>query len=700
MATFSESEIEQIANLVREGKPLPSEYRRAVLGDKKEYELSYADKAREADILAETLAVPLQAVKTFRRGKSNSDWTNMLIFGDNLQVLKTLLQMKQNGDLKNADGTHGFRLIYIDPPFATKQDFRGSQEQKAYQDKIAGARFLEFIRKRLVFLHELLSDDGNCFVHLDNRKVHYAKVIMDEIFGESNFVNEIVWHKGREGGASRAHSSSSAMPTEYQNILLYAKHRDRRMWDPPLGPYKASTLQAIEKDKNGWYYKRGRMGRTPAQWEVEAGVSLKSYVSEDPNETKEQVIRRLTSAGSKYVTIGDIWNSDLVKQSKATDYPTEKPEDLLRLITDASTRPGDLVLDCFAGSGTTLSVAEKMERKWIGVDCGKLAIYTMQKRLLDIADSKSLTQRGKLYGKDCSPFTLFNAGLYDYKAIKDLPWAQYRRFALDLFQCRDEQHKIAGLELDGYLGADNVLVFNYEKHRDAVMDRAFIDDLHGILGTRVGRRFFLIAPAASVRFLEDYIEKDETKYFVLRIPYSIIEEIHRQGFTKIRQPASELDLNDVVESVGFDFVYVPTVECLYSIDKKTGQSVLDRGLEECVIRISKFETNTMSHNPSTFANLETLSMVMVDYDFGGDVFELDEVFYAENLKKSRYEIRFPRNKLRANSMIIYMDTFGNEKREIKTLDDFLKGGKTNGTRQTGLPEQRPRSKSVPELRPN
>jgi site-specific DNA-methyltransferase (adenine-specific)/adenine-specific DNA-methyltransferase len=179
---LSDSHIEKIIACLIRGRPLPNEYKDALIPQlnklkhsllfdtKKEYELIYADKEREEDILADTMAVPLQKVKTFLNGKNGNGWTNMLIFGDNLQVLKTLLQMKEKGKLKNADGTPGVRLIYIDPPFATKQEFRGSQDQKAYQDKIAGARFLEFLRRRLVFLRELLSEDGSIYIHLDQKR--------------------------------------------------------------------------------------------------------------------------------------------------------------------------------------------------------------------------------------------------------------------------------------------------------------------------------------------------------------------------------------------------------------------------------------------------------------------------------------------------------------------------------------------------
>ncbi|MGQ9657409.1 MAG: DNA methyltransferase, partial [Fimbriimonadales bacterium] len=331
--------------------------------------------------------------------------------------------------------------------------------------------------------------------------------------------------------------------------------------------------------------------------------------------------------------------------------------------------------DCFAGSGTTLAVAEKLGRRWIGVDCGKLAIYTMQKRLLNIEQSKDLDdpKKNKKYGKPCTPFTLYNAGLYDYKMLKELPWEQYREFALKLFQCRDHPHEIAKIPMDGYLGADSVMVFNYQKHPDAAITREYIDDLHRYLKGRIGGRLFIIAPFSAVLFLEDYIEKDGIRYYLLRIPYSIIEEIHKRGFSKIRQPVSEKDVNDTVDAVGFDFIQVPTVACEYFIQDKAGQLALDAGTQECVIKIEQFESQVLSRKPLEFKNLETLSMVMLDYDFDGEVFDLDEVFYAEELKKNNYEVRFPVEKVKGTLMIIYIDIFGNEKREVKTLEDFRAG---------------------------
>ena len=630
MSKLNKEEIEFVAQCLKQGKPLPDSYRYIIpFETKKEYELTYEGKEREEDILAETMAVPLQSVKTF--GKNGDGWTNKLIFGDNLQVLKALMDDPDVYDKNTGRGK--VRLICIDPPFATRQEFRGSQDQKAYQDKIIGAQFLEFLRKRLVFLKELLADDGSIYVHLDWKKGHYVKTIMDEIFGEQNFINEVVWYYRRWNIATNLFARN------HDCILFYAMNAGRHTFN---------NLYIPKSEKSS------------AQ-----GKAWKSVIGEDGIRRSIQ-----TDEPTKGVPMPDTWEISIINpvglERIKVGYPTQKPEALLDRIIKASSNPGDLILDAFAGSGTTGAVAEKLGRRWIMIDCGKLAIYTMQKRLLNLREE--IGNRGKpLKSK---PFTLYNAGLYDYKMVKDLPWDNYREFVLKLFQCRDEPHRIAGVELDGYLGRDFVMVFNYKKHKDVILDRGFIDDLHKILGDKVGYRFFIIVPAASVMFFEDYIEKGKTKYFALRIPYSIIDELHRKGFTHIKQPIREADINDTIDAVGFDFIQIPDMECDYFIESRKGQMEMDKGNKDAVIKIRKFKSNILSKKPLKFENRETLSMIMVDYDYDGEVFDFDDVFYAEDIKKQDWEVRFDANNINEQVMIIYIDIFGNEKREVKKLKNF------------------------------
>ena len=192
-------------------------------------------------------------------------------------------------------------------------------------------------------------------------------------------------------------------------------------------------------------------------------------------------------------------------------------------VINTASKQNDIVLDAFAGSGTTLAVSEKLSRRWIGIDCGKLSIYTIQKRMLNLRTNIGNTKGKKLNPK---PFTLYNAGLYDFSQLRKLPWEGWRFFALNLFECRDEAHKVGGIDMDGFRSGYDVVIFNHTLKGGAVLDYGYIDDLDERIGTKLGARLFIIAPAASVTFLEDYVERGDTRYYILRIPYSIINELH------------------------------------------------------------------------------------------------------------------------------------------------------------------------------
>lgn len=167
--------LEEACKTVQNGEEISTEYARVLFPpERREYELTYYGKESKEQIISQTYSAPLQEDRRFGKETSIDGWTNKLIFGDNLQILKGLIELKKDGKLKNEDGTDGVRLIYIDPPFASKQDF--SNDEKAYADKMKGVDFLEWLRKRLILLKEVMSDNGTIFVHLDWHKVHYVKV--------------------------------------------------------------------------------------------------------------------------------------------------------------------------------------------------------------------------------------------------------------------------------------------------------------------------------------------------------------------------------------------------------------------------------------------------------------------------------------------------------------------------------------------
>jgi len=348
-----------------------------------------------------------------------------------------------------------------------------------------------------------------------------------------------------------------------------------------------------------------------------------------------------------------------------TGFPTQKNENLLERIIKASSNEKDLVLDAFAGSGTTLAVAEKLKRRWIGIDCGKLAIYTIQKRQLNLREE--IGNKGNIL--KAKAFTLYNAGLYDWNEVKKLDFEHYRDFVLKLFQVREEKHKIRGVEVDGYIGNDNAYLWDHSKEKKAKLDKDFIKSLHEALSGKGGDVFYVIAPTNAFSFFEDEVPLGDTTYKTLRVPQSVITELIKRGGETLKQPTSEKDVNDTIDAVGFDFIQVPDVKTNYKLAKPKERTLLNQKVKECVIKIKEFRSRTLTKSPEEFENYETLSMVMVDYDYDGKVFDLDGVFYADKIR-SDYEVRFDSKKLDKQMMVIYLDIYGNEKKEVLTPKDF------------------------------
>lgn len=620
---LTDEQLDALVARVKAGEYLDEYLRPLLFRQAKEYELEYASKTPKSRVLSDTMAVPLQPLKQF--GTPNGEWTNKLIFGDNLQVLKTLMEMKGRGELRNADGSDGVRVCYIDPPFATKREFRGSRNQRAYRDKIEGAAFVEFLRRRLVFICELLAEDGTLYVHLDTKKGHYMKVVLDELLGANNFRNEIIWHY-----YNKMQGNIGRFPSNHDCIYVYGKGP---------GTYFGTIME--EREETATLIKR--------VWDQGKG----KLVNAKDDEGRVIYIEREDKR------VDDVWRLSMLQPADHTervDYPTQKPMTLLNIVLAASSKPGDLVLDAFVGSGTTAVAAERMGRRWVAIDSGKLAIYMTQRRLLSVKQGKGK----KAKPIKAQPFELCSAGLYDNDLVEAMPFEGFQNFCLELFDCREQPHIIGGIQMAGTRRGGPVHFFPF-KETDAEMGRDYIESLHGRLKGKVTGEVYVVAPvtACDPGLFEDVVVVDKITFFILRVPYSVIEALHGRRFKLLDQPYSAEMVNDPMDTFGFDFVQLPEVDVRYTKAKTTFtgsiRSFMRGGLD-----------------PDDFDELDQagrldLAMVLIDRDYDGDVFRVSDHFFGDELESSDWKFVLPLADCGKRILVIYMDTHGNEFRETIEL---------------------------------
>lgn len=348
--------------------------------------LQYEGKRTRNEILATPPAVIRQIWPTPATGPA----PNALYFGNNLPALATLLQDP------NVRGQ--VRLIYIDPPYATGGVFQSRTQQDAYDDLLVGAHFVEFLRERLVLMHELLADNGSIYVHLDKNMAFAIKVIMDEVFGPQNFRS---WITRKKCNPKNYTSKSYGNVADF--ILFYTKSDDY-IWHRPYEEWTdAHALKEYSNvDTNGRRYKKVpvhapgvRYGETGKPWRGMLPPAGKhwQYTPAKLEEFDAQGHMYWSPTGnprrkvyfdeSEGIPVQDIWMDykDAHNQNiKITGFPTEKNPDLIQRIIEASSNPNDIVLDCFSGSGTTLAVASHTRRRWIGIDESALALATIIRR--------------------------------------------------------------------------------------------------------------------------------------------------------------------------------------------------------------------------------------------------------------------------------------------------------------------------------
>jgi site-specific DNA-methyltransferase (adenine-specific)/adenine-specific DNA-methyltransferase len=402
---LTDNEIRDITKYLESGKPLPDFYRFLLFEEKREVELVWNGKTNEVC----NVTLPFQIIEQVDEprkektqdqwqgtlfdmsGRQIKGWTNKLIWGDNKLILSSL----KNGPLRDEiEKEGGIKLIYIDPPFDVGADFSmnieiGDEqftkapsvlEELAYRDTWGkGAdSFIAMIYERLSLMRDLLASDGSIYVHCDWRVASYIKLVLDEVFDKDNFQNEVVIHYTAVG--LKALSQKFHQNTE--SIFYYAKSKGNHIWN-----HVYEEIEDPEKyrraSKHVWNAERGKAERL----RDENGKIIYFEVKENK--------------ADNFIEL------PALRGEKKVGYPTQKHEKLLERIIKASSNENDIIADFFCGSGTTMAVAEKLGRKWIGADLGKFAIHTTRKRIV------SVQRELKTTGKDYRAFEILNLGKYE-----------------------------------------------------------------------------------------------------------------------------------------------------------------------------------------------------------------------------------------------------------------------------------------------
>jgi len=386
------------------GEPLPPKYKLALFADAPEVELIWQGKTSEVT----SVALPFQSIEQIdeprsedaigktldlfaadaRSGRQSGGWTNKLIWGDNKLVLSSL----KNGPLRREiEAAGGLKLIYIDPPFDVGADFSvnievGDEtltkeasvvEEVAYRDTWGRGTdsYLSMMYERLRIMRDLMADDASIYVHCDWRVNSAIRTVMDELFGWERFISEVIWYYTNKYGAN-----SAAFDSFHNDIYLYSRG-PKFTYNPIRVPVKEPRKQPFRK----WNKDLGKN-----EWQRdEQGNYI--YVESSDKE------------------LADVWEIPVINPmaNERLGYDTQKPEQLLETVIKASSNEGDLVADFFCGSGTTLAVAEKLARKWIGCDLGRFAIHTTRKRLIGV--QRELKAARQPYRS----FEILNLGKYE-----------------------------------------------------------------------------------------------------------------------------------------------------------------------------------------------------------------------------------------------------------------------------------------------
>ncbi|MBF0480554.1 MAG: site-specific DNA-methyltransferase [Desulfovibrionaceae bacterium] len=449
MPRLTEQEQQEIIRYIEADKPLPDKYRFLLFEDKREVELVWNGKSGEVC----NIVLPFQVIEQVdepraekdtslrlslldldARGRQLKGWTNKLIWGDNKLILSSL----KNGPLREEiENQGGLKLIYIDPPFDVGADFSmdieigedtftkkpNILEEIAYRDTWGkGAdSFIAMIYERLVLMRDLMAEDGSIYIHIGPNMNQCVRLLVEEIFGHSNFEREIVWRR------VSARSHGQYYPATHDMILFCRKSSDA-IWNQL---YTSTSEDLINSHYTNTDNETGRKytldnclnqnkNRPNLKYEVNGHTRTWRWTKEKMENLIEDGRIVFTSSGmprykrfldeSKGTPLQSIWDDIKPVNSQAvedTRYETQKPEALLERIIKASSNEGDLIADFFCGSGTTAAVAEKLGRKWIATDLGKFAVHTTRKRLIGVQ------RQLKAEKTNYRAFEILNLGKYE-----------------------------------------------------------------------------------------------------------------------------------------------------------------------------------------------------------------------------------------------------------------------------------------------
>jgi hypothetical protein len=463
---LTDAEREQIKKLIDAGEPLPERYRSELFAEPQGVELIWPGKTQEVT----TAVLPFQSIEQIDEprseagtkgismdlfslapgGRQHSGWTNKLIWGDNKLVLSSLA----NGPLRREiEDAGGLKLVYIDPPFDVGADFSFEVEvgenyklskqasvieELAYRDTWGRGTdsYVAMIFERLLLIRSLMATTGSILLHVGANVSHLVRLCMDECFGMDNHRNEIILPGRATKNLQQQFDSIQKLQVRHDVLLWYTREPNVRFvpywiekhdagnpeghwhhfWSTADRPTMRYELFGITPTSGQWTWQESRAlvavnnylrfldeagGRTLAEYWRDTGSGLE-FVRQSPDDGKPQYWREPAES-----RLGDSVWSGVPIYSSTHGFPTEKNERFLTEVLNLSSNPGDLVADFFCGSGTTLAVAEKLGRKWIGCDLGRFAIHTTRKRLIGV--QRELKAAGKPY----RAFEIMNLGKYE-----------------------------------------------------------------------------------------------------------------------------------------------------------------------------------------------------------------------------------------------------------------------------------------------